>query len=323
MTAAIVLLLFVCISLSKARPDAVPILPGLEQSFVGMVDPVTFDDVVMKPVTKTVVVVFCTSWAPSCQSATPALAEAAEMLKATQSNGDIVVLDSDEHREFARRFRVEAYPTLLCFVKARKHVPPVALFAKGDAFDAEGILRRIRELEAAAAGDHGEAATSIGQEEGEARARTRRGPAPPTLPRQLQDPRVLADGFPQPPQLPRFTVPAPPVGRWNENREAGRPGVPEHDHDHMQRHHEHMERHHREMRERHDEARRLHEEHIHEMMKRHHEAMDAVRHSLGDHRPFDERVGSRRTFGDIPPPIVDNGAVHAARMVEESADDAS
>lgn len=121
-------ILCIIVLLTSSGTEAL-FLEGLQDSFVDEVTPVTFHDKVIQQRDESTLVVFCTSWSEACRALAPTLAEAAEMLKASQEPASLYILDADAHREFARRFHINVYPTLLAFGKGNAKEIPRALVA--------------------------------------------------------------------------------------------------------------------------------------------------------------------------------------------------
>ncbi|CUG86861.1 protein disulfide isomerase, putative [Bodo saltans] len=98
-------------------------------SFVEDVDPSNFNEKVIEH-TGVVLLQFYTTWSPNCKKLAPKWVEAAEVLKSEGSSVRIAKFDADTHREFARRFKLEGYPTLASFGKYTKELPTYELSAE-------------------------------------------------------------------------------------------------------------------------------------------------------------------------------------------------
>jgi thioredoxin 1 len=113
-------------------------------SFVQEVDPNNFHEMIME-FPGVVLLQFYTTWSPNCKKLAPKWVEAAEVLKAEGSSVRIAKFDADTHREFARRFKLEGYPTLASFGKFTKELPTYELSSDASVDD---IVDHAKQLDA-------------------------------------------------------------------------------------------------------------------------------------------------------------------------------
>lgn len=118
-------------------------LDAYKGSFVDVIDPSNFDEKVIS-FPGVVLVQFYTSWSPNCKKFAPRWVEAAEALKAEGKTVRLALLDADTHREFARRFKVDTYPTVVSFGKYVKERPTYNLPSDASVDD---ILEHVKELD--------------------------------------------------------------------------------------------------------------------------------------------------------------------------------
>ena len=112
-----------CALIFASCVSASSFLDGYIGSFVEQVNPETFDEKVLRN-ERLVILQLYAPYSPNCKRLTETWVDLAAYVQTKQYAASVAIMNADEHREFARRFKVDSYPTIITFGRCTKLLSP-------------------------------------------------------------------------------------------------------------------------------------------------------------------------------------------------------